>query len=340
MSKFPRPKKVVLTNNKGGVGKTTLAFHVGVEMARKGYKVALVDLDPQSNLTLQTLGYTFYDNTLFDAEKNTIYDILRPKIEGSGDLDMSVRPQKIRGNLYIVPGDVRLTLFENLLLSGYNEAAAGTPRGYSDTSAIDRYLTQIGAEEEFDAFIIDTSPSLGVLNRIIFLGAEYFVVPVTPDSYSLQGVNNLGSVFDDWKRSWKNTAKASAVAGGTPANQVLPGDALFIGYIINAFNVYRERTLNRQGDWVNKIPSAIKESLSEKHGRNGLVEQSWKVPLGKFQDMGQLTAISMENNLGIQEFEIGKIKELNLTGTKELQETAVEAITEMVEHTIKILEKY
>lgn len=340
MSKFPRPKKVVFTNNKGGVGKTTLAFHVGVELARRGYKVALVDLDPQSNLTLQSLGYTFYDNTLLDANKNTIYDILKPKIDGNGDLDLSVHPLHVRGNLYIIPGDVRLTLFENLLLNSYNEAAAGSPRGYSDTSAIDRYLTNIGSEEGFDVFIIDTSPSLGVLNRVVFLGAEYFVVPVTPDSYSVQGVNNLGSVFDGWKRSWRNTAKASAVAAGTPANQVLPGDALFMGYITNAFNVYRQRTLQRQADWVDKIPAAVKESLSEKHGRNGLVEQSWKVPLGEFQDMGQLTAISMENNLAIQEFEVGKIKELNLKGTKELQQKAVDALDAMVDKTVDILSKY
>lgn len=74
-----RPKKVVFTNNKGGVEKTTLAFHVGVELSRKGLKVALIDLDPQCNLTLQTLGHKFYDNTLF--KEKTIYDVLRPKVE-------------------------------------------------------------------------------------------------------------------------------------------------------------------------------------------------------------------------------------------------------------------
>ncbi len=338
--KFSRPKKVVFCNNKGGVGKTTLVFNVGVELSKKGYKVALVDLDPQCNLTLQTLGHTFYGNNLFNTTSKTIYDVLKPKIEGSGDLDLTIKPTHVRDNLYILPGSINLSLYENLLLSGYNDAAAGNIRGYSDTSAIDRFLNEIGASEKFDIFLIDTSPSLGVLNRIIFLGAEYFAVPLTPDSYSVQGIQNLGGVFEGWKKQWKNTARAASVAGGTPSNLVLSGDSLFIGYIINSFNVYAERALRRQDDWLTKIPGEVKTHLSEKHGRNGLVEKSWKAPLGKLQDIGQLTAISMENNLGVQEFEVGKIKELNLKGTKELQQKAIVSLGDMSDKLVNILEAY
>ncbi len=335
-----RPKKVVFTNNKGGVGKTTLAFHVGVGLARQGMRVALIDLDPQCNLTLQTLGHRFYDNNIFSSQNSTIFDVLQPKIEGTGDIRADIGLTPVRGNLSILPGHINLSLYENLLLTGYNDAAAGNRRGYSDTSAIDRYLNEVGAAEKIDVFIIDTSPSLGVLNRVIFLGAEYFVVPVTPDSYSLQGIHNLGTVFEGWKKQWKNTAKAAAVSGATPANQVLQGDALFIGYIINSFNVYAKRALRRQEDWLTKIPQEVKTSLSEKHGRNGLVEKSWKDPLGKLQDTSQLTAISMENNLAIQEFEPGKVRELNLKGTKELHQKASKAVEEMCNNIVKILADY
>ncbi len=338
--KFPRPKKLVFCNNKGGVGKTTLAFHVGVELSRRGLKIALIDLDPQCNLTLQTLGHTFYEDTLFSKETKTIYNVLQAKLTGSGDIDTSIKPINVRDNLYILPGDIQLSLYEDLLLTGYNAAAAGTLRGYSDTSAIDRYLNEVGASEKIDVFIIDTSPSLGVLNRVIFLGAEYFVVPMTPDSYSVQGIKNLGVVFEGWKKQWKNTAQAAIVAGQTPANQVLRADALFIGYIINSFNVYDKRVVRRQSDWLEKIPNEVKTFLSEKHGRNGLVEQSWKRPIGSMQDYGQLTAISMNNHLGIQEFEIGKVSELNLQGSKELQEKATKEIGDLTNSIVEILEKY
>jgi chromosome partitioning protein len=286
------------------------------------------------------LGHTFYEDNLFSGEVKTISDILKPKLSGSGDIDISIKLKHVRGNLFILPGDIQLSLYENLLLTGYTDAAAGNLRGYSDTSAIDRYLNEIGASEKIDVFVIDTSPSLGVLNRVIFLGADYFVVPVTPDSYSVQGVKNLGIVFEEWKRHWANTARAAIIAAKTPADHVLRGDALFIGYIINSFNVYAHRALRRQEDWLEKIPLEVKKSLSEKHCKNGLVEQSWKTQLGNIQDIGQLTAISMENNLAVQEFEAGKVKELNLKGTKELQEKAVKEISELTDNIINILSKY
>jgi cellulose biosynthesis protein BcsQ len=338
--KFPRPKKLVFCNNKGGVGKTTLSFHVGVELSRKGFKVALIDLDPQCNLTLQTLGHTFYEENLFSHNVKTVYDVLKAKLEGSGDINASIKPVHVRDNLFILPGDIQLSLYEDLLISGYNDAAAGNMRGYSDTSAIDRYLNEIGAAEKIDIFVIDTSPSLGVLNRVIFLGAEYFVVPTTPDSYSVQGIKNLGTIFERWKKNWKNTAQAAAVSGQAPANHVLRGDGLFIGYVVNSFNVYDQRVVRRQSDWLEKIPMEVKQYLSEKHGRNGLVEQSWKSPIGSMQDYGQLTAISMENHLAIQEFKPGEVQELNLTGTKELYEKAIKEIGILTDNIARVLAAY
>ncbi len=340
--KFPRPKKLVFCNNKGGVGKTTLAFYCAVDFVRKGYKTALIDLDPQCNLTLQTLGHVFYEENLFSGKTKTetIYNVLKTKIEGGGDITTSVKPTRVRGDLFIVPGDIQLSLYENLLLSGYNDATAGNLRGYSDTSAIDRYLNEIGASEGIDIFVIDTSPSLGVLNRVIFLGADYFIVPITPDSYSVQGVKNLGVIFEGWKKHWKNTAQAMVVAAQTPVNHILRADALFIGYVINSFNVYSKRVVKRQHDWLEKIPNEVKTFLSEKHGRNGLVEQSWKAPIGSMQDYGQLPAISMENNLAIQEFEVGKIQELNLRGTKELQAKATQEIDNLTKNIVEVLENF
>jgi cellulose biosynthesis protein BcsQ len=339
MRNFPRPKKLVFCNNKGGVGKTTLAFNCAVNFAKKGFKVALIDLDPQCNLTLQSLGINFYEETLFSGSKKTIYDVLRPKIEGSGDIDDKIKLEHVRGNLCILPGDVRLSLFEDLLLSSYNQATAGNLRGYSDTSAIDRYLNEIGATEEIDIFIIDTSPSLGVLNRIIFLGADYFVVPLNPDSYSLQGIKNLGPVFENWKKLWTNTAKAVAVSGNTPSNHLLRGDALFIGYIVNDFTVYGKKIVRTQRDWEENIPGEVKKFLSEKHGRNGLVEKSWKNPLGELQNYGQLTALSMDNHLAIQEFDQEIINSFPF-GTNELYEKAIKEIDFLSENILAVLKDY
>ncbi len=82
------------------------------------------------------------------------------------------------------------------------------------------FLIEKGMQDQIDIFVLDTSPSLGLLNRAIVLGADYFAVPMMPDSFSVQGIENLGEALHKWKRDWKNTA--IAVQGSTPAKNVLP----------------------------------------------------------------------------------------------------------------------
>jgi cellulose biosynthesis protein BcsQ len=62
--KFIRTKKLVFLNNKGGVGKTTLAFNTAVKFAEKGYKTVLIDLDTQYNISKLALGEQFIENTI------------------------------------------------------------------------------------------------------------------------------------------------------------------------------------------------------------------------------------------------------------------------------------
>ena len=185
--KFPRSKKLVFFNNKGGVGKTTLAYNTAVQFANKGYKTVLIDLDPQCNLTRLALGEEYYENTIFSEMSKTIYDVLRGVIEGGSDIDLAAQFEQAKGapeNLYLLRGDMRLSDYENVLSTGYNSAAAGEQLGYFQTSAIDRFLREKGLSDQVDIFVIDTSPTLGLLNRVILLGSDYFVVPLMPDALS------------------------------------------------------------------------------------------------------------------------------------------------------------
>ncbi|MCX8501527.1 MAG: AAA family ATPase [Alphaproteobacteria bacterium] len=336
---FSRSKKLVLCNNKGGVGKSTLAFNLACGLAAKGFRTVLVDLDPQCNLTLLALGEAYFDEDSVQP-RNSIYQVLKPKIEGRGDIDLGVKPSKVRENLSIVPGDLNLTLFEDLLGDAITNATAGQARGYSDTSAIDRYLNELGSTMLVDIFVIDTSPSLGALNRVILLGGEYFIVPLLPDSFSGQGGENLGTGFERWKKHWRNTAGAAAVSGEIAASHVLRGDALFLGYIINNFNVYRQKTVSRQAAWLEKIPQRVQTYLSNKHGRNGLVEISWKKPLGHIQDAGQLPAICHSKHLAISELTRSDTTDLNLVGTQELHQKLVAEMNSMVERILERLAAY
>jgi chromosome partitioning protein len=337
--KFPRSKKIIFSNNKGGVGKTTLAFNTAVAFAEKGYKTILVDLDPQCNLSRLALGEGYYEKTLFSDTEKSIADVLKGIIRGGADVDMSVAFLPVSGvkNLSLLKGDINLSMYENLLTTAYGQAAAGEQIGYFQTSAIDRFLREKGMKEDVDIFVVDTSPSLGLLNRIILVGADYFVVPMMPDAFSVQGIENLGVIYEQWKTNWKNSAKA--LSGDTETKFVLPGDPLFVGYIVNSYNVYGKQPIADHRLWMEKIPHKVREFLSEKHCRNGLVETSWKNPLQVVQDYGRIPAKSQELGVAIFNLDPASISDTHV-GTKENIEKSKEEFDSLSDTILEILERY
>ena len=337
--KFIRAKKLIFVNNKGGVGKTTLAFNVAVSLARQGYKIALIDLDPQCNLTRLAMGEEYYAKNLFSDSEKTIYDVLKGVVDGGGDIDLTAQflPVKADPNLLLLKGDINLSTYEGLLINAYGQAAAGQKIGYFQTSAIDRFLREKGLSEQIDIFIIDTSPSLGLLNQMILLGADYFVVPMMPDAFSVQGIENLGVVYERWKTLWRNTAKA--LSGDTETKFVLAGDPLFIGYIVNSYNVYGKKPIVDHRAWMKEIPDRVRIYLSEKHCRNGLVEESWKNPLQIIQDYGRIPSKCQELGKAIFDLDPSLINEQH-QGTKENIEKSKEEFSSLSQAIQKVLELY
>lgn len=338
--KFPRTKKLLFANNKGGVGKTTLAFNCAMSFAKQGYKIAIIDLDPQCNISRLALGDQQYSDTLFSSTYKDIYDVLKGVIEGGADIDLSVPMLPVSGsnnNLFLLKGSVNLSLYENLLVSAYGQAAAGQQNGYFVTSAIDRFLRARGLDDEIDIFIIDTSPSLSLLNQVIFLGGDYFVVPMMPDAFSVQGIENLGTVFEKWKQNWKVTAKA--LSGNTESKFVLSGDGLFVGYIVNSYNVYGKQPIKDHRHWIEEIPRKVKQFLSEKHGRNGLVEKSWSKPLAVIQDYGRIPAKCQELGVAIFDLDPTLIEDRH-EGTKENIEKSKEEFAQLSKEILQVLAVY
>ncbi len=338
--KFTRTKKLLFANNKGGVGKTTLAFNCAMKFAKQRYKTVLVDLDPQCNLSRLALGEEIFTNSFFSLAQKDIFDVLKGVVEGGADIDLSVPfipVSKSDSNLFLIKGSVNLSLYENILVSAYGAAASGQRLGYFQTSAIDRFLREKGLKEEVDIFVIDTSPSLSLLNQIIFLGSDYFVVPMMPDAFSVQGIENLGSIFDKWKQNWKVTGKA--LSGDTEGKFVLSGDGLFIGYIVNSYNVYGKQPIKDHRRWIEEIPQKVKKFLSEKHGRNGLVEKSWKEPISIIQDYGRIPAKCQELGVAIFDLDPALIEDIHL-GTKENIEKSKEEFSALAEKILKTLSEY
>lgn len=329
--KFTRTKKLVFFNNKGGVGKTTIAYNTAIKFSKNGYKTVLVDLDPQCNLSELVLGNIFEQN-IFSVLQDDIYKVVSKLVSATGDINRDVQFTKTNyENLYVLPGSLKLSLFEELLVNNFSSAMSGQEAGYTITSAISRFLFDKGLNEEIDIFIIDTSPSLGVLNKVILLDSDYFITPMKPDNFSLMGIENLGSMLEKWKNQWKVGAKA--LAGEISNNKVLSGEAVFLGYIINDYNQYKKKEIKVHSEWIKKISIPVLNYLSKKHSKGDLLDLSYKNPISIIKDYGQLPYQSQKINKAI--FDITK-KDFQ-QGTKDNIEKSNKEFQTLYENIVSII---
>ncbi|WP_428406164.1 ParA family protein [Phaeobacter gallaeciensis] len=190
-------------NNKGGVGKTTYMFHIAHVLARRGHRVLLVDCDTQGNLT----NYCLNDDEIAEAWKddgNSIYRVVEPIIRGTGDIT-TPSPSKLsqaEGDIYLVPGDLRLSDFEDRLGDTWNAARGGDEASLRVQSAIHRYIDAAVSATNATVVLIDMGPNLGALNRAVLASSDYFMTPVAPDLFSIQGTENLGNKLVAWRSQW------------------------------------------------------------------------------------------------------------------------------------------
>ena len=154
-------KIITITNQKGGVGKTTTALALASGLTHKGYRVLAVDLDPQENFT--------YSTGTSDNESN-IYSFLK------GD---EKRPplKKANQGFYVISGSINL---------------ADSDREFNDKGR--EYILKKALEplkNEFDYCIIDAPPSLSILTVNALTASSGLIVPMNADIYSLKGLETL-----------------------------------------------------------------------------------------------------------------------------------------------------
>ena len=205
-------KTIAFFNNKGGVGKTTLVYHVAHMLSRLGYPTLAVDLDPQANLTS-----AFFDETtleaLWDIDESTILACVNPILQGIGDIQPPV-PLPIVGvqpplplltgeSLWLIAGDLGLSRFEDKLSESWPRGYSNDPAALRATSAFYRIMQAAGKEVGAVVALIDVGPNLGAINRAALLAADHLVIPLAADLFSLQGLKNLGPTVRDWRRQWK-----------------------------------------------------------------------------------------------------------------------------------------
>ena len=249
---------IALFNNKGGVGKTTLAYHLTYMFQRLGYGVLAVDLDPQANLT----SAFFDDDTLEKVwDENvfgrTVLTCVQPILDGTGDIAPAV-PLRLNP-VDVLCGDLGLSRFEDKLSESWPKGFANDQAALRATSAFYRMIQDAGVRTQADIVLVDVGPNLGAINRSALLAADFLLVPLASDLFSLQGLKNLGPTVREWRASWEDMLARAKVNFALPPGRMQP-----LGYVMLQHAVRADRPAKWYEKWLQRVPGATANRSSAK----------------------------------------------------------------------------
>lgn len=328
-------KSIAVFNNKGGVGKTTLTYHLGYALAELGYRTLLVDLDPQSNLTLFGLEPEKLHNIWQDEEafiddfvqardkKNTeefekiasdvrsVHFILKPTEDGTDTPKSLSQPLALHDNLGMIPGRLSIHTYEDKIAGRWNDVYGGDPLAIRTVTQI-RSLCEVYAENHsYDYIVIDTSPSLGILNKVIISTVDGFLIPCMPDMFSLYGIQNIGKSLKGWKRDFNTIFNllSDAKLSYFPTSFVS-----FLGFTIFNAKKYSGRTewdlSIAHHNYAKQIPATIRNYIDEDH-RKHLSEEQLETPIGEMSVMHTFSTLpNMAQKYRIPMWEVPDCEEL------------------------------
>lgn len=177
-----------ISNQKGGVAKTTSCFSIAACLAEKGYRTLVVDLDPQAHLTMAA----GYDP---DNLEKTVVDLL---LDSGGQVDWtSVRLKTALENLHLLPGDLRLAHIERQFAEqeGYEYLLRQILEPLSSTLAQDGSIQQ-NSLGVYDYILLDCPPSMGTLTILALTAADWALVPVQAEYFASRGLLRLLDVIE------------------------------------------------------------------------------------------------------------------------------------------------
>lgn len=248
---------IAFFDNKGGAGKTSLAYHVAWKMSDLEYRVLAADLDPQANLTTAFVDEPRLEYLWEEDRPATIYSSIAPLVDGTGDI-ATPSPERVGERLSILAGDLSLSTLEDELSCQWPLCLDGQPRAFQVTSAFWRILQSAAEAHESDVVIMDLGPSLGAINRAALVAADYVVIPLAPNLFSLRGLQTLGPAIRRWRKEW-----VDRLSRRPQGDLELPSGGMQpLGYVVLLHAVRLNRPVRAYEKWLQRIPFTYASSVA------------------------------------------------------------------------------
>ncbi len=285
-------KTIAFFNNKGGVGKTTLIYHLSWMFAELGKRVLAVDLDPQANLSSMMLSEAILYEKVED--KLSIVEAFRPLIKGLGDIKPA-HTEHIAQNLHVLIGNLELSAFEDRFSDSWAKCLDRQEPAFRFTSAFYRIIQAAGKNLDADLVLIDVGPNLGSINRAALIAADYIILPVSADLFSVQGMSNVGKTLGEWRGEWEERIKKNPdpdITLPNPDTMMKP-----LGYVISQHGTRDRRPVKAYQNWANRIPFIFEHDiLKNKNAVEGLKIEEDENCLALMRHYRSLIPMAMEVN--------------------------------------------
>ncbi|WP_067497513.1 ParA family protein [Actinoplanes sp. TFC3] len=249
---------IAVMNYKGAVGKTTLTANLGAEIAGRGRKVLLVDLDPQANLTFSfysveqwredlrkdTTIMRWYEGDAPGREVDLHELIVTPPLVNAQLADTGGRLDLISSHLKLIDIDLRLAA----------RLGGGTTLGESKRKFLDLHgclarALRHEAFQEYDVVLIDCAPNFGLVTKTAIVASDYVLVPAKADYLSTLGIQYLVGNCDDLVSEYNDY-----VNHGTPGragDQTI--ETRFLGVIFTMVKIYASKPIGTQQYYIEEI---------------------------------------------------------------------------------------
>jgi cellulose biosynthesis protein BcsQ len=198
-----------------------------------------------------------------ENHRDTILGSLYPLIGSQGDI-REANAIKIERGLDLIAGDSGLSSFEDLSSEAWskcldsNAAVAGD--GFRVVTAFHRVIARSAENRDADLVLIDVGPNIGAMNRAALIAADFVVIPIEADLFSVQSLGNLGTTLRGWRIGWETRRR-----GRMPLGLLMPsGQMKPLGYVLLNPSVRENQPVKSYLKWAKRIPGIYaKDVLGE-----------------------------------------------------------------------------